>query len=142
MVEELQPKTRQRPQTVEDADDPGRRGSLVIADKVIERLATIAAREMDEVTRTGGRWTASPLATLGSLGANRLPHATAQVAGGRARIRVDVAAPWPSSASEVARRVREHVATQVSALAGIKVDAVDVTVAQMTRPRTNDRRVS
>lgn len=116
-----------------DADEPGQRGSLIIANKVVERMAVIAAREMDEVTATGTRWSSLPLMSSG------MPTATAKVAGGRARIRVDVAAQWPLSATEVAQRVRDHVRDQVSTLAGINVDAVDVTVADIVRASTQRR---
>ena len=114
--------------------DAGDRGSLQIADRVVERVATIAAAEVDGIVPSG-----SVLA--GALG-HRYPRADATVAGDRVRVHVEVAALWPSSLAEVSDRVRTRVGDQLGALVGLTVDAVDVTVATLvTAPTSQPRRL-
>ncbi|MEP7161092.1 MAG: Asp23/Gls24 family envelope stress response protein [Dermatophilaceae bacterium] len=111
---------------------PEERGSLVIANKVVERVATIAAREIGQVTDSRAGWTQMY---------RNLPTATAKVAGGRARVNVEVAAAWPSSLPEVTAQVRDRVSERVTNLTGVTVVAVDVTVADVIRLETDARRV-
>ena len=113
--------------TVED------RGRTVIADRVVERIATIAAGEVDAVTGTGGGWS--------RLGRSGLPRADAVVAGDTSRISVEVAAAWPTPLASLASRVRDHVSERVSTLAGVSVTAVDVSVADVVHLETEQRRV-
>ncbi|MGI8523442.1 MAG: Asp23/Gls24 family envelope stress response protein [Nocardioides sp.] len=111
---------------------PEERGDLTIADKVVERIASIAAREVEEVADMRAGWTRMY---------SSLPKATAKVAGGRARIGVEVAAAWPSSLPGVTAEVRDHVNHQISRLTGVTVVAVDVTIADVIHLETNARRV-
>ncbi len=111
---------------------PEERGTLTIANKVVERVASIAAREIGQVTDSRAGWT--------QLYRN-LPTATAKVAGGRARVDVEVAAAWPSSLPEVTAQVRDRVSERVTHLTGVTVVAVDVTIADVIRPQADDRRV-
>ncbi len=111
---------------------PELRGSLTIADKVVEKVASIAAREIEHVTDTRAGWTQMY---------RSLPKASAKVAGGRARIGVEVAASWPSSLPAVTAQVRDHVNNQVTQLTGVTVVAVDVTIVDVVHLGTNARRV-
>lgn len=111
---------------------PEERGSLTIADKVVEKIASIAAREIEQVTDTRAGWTRMY---------RSLPKATAKVAGGRARIGVEVAASWPSSLPTVTAQVRDRVNEQITDLTGVTVVAVDVTIADVVHLETNARRV-
>lgn len=112
---------------------PEERGRTTIADKVVERVASMAAREVESVadTRTG----------LTRLVRGALPQASVVVAGGTTRIKVDVAATWPTPLSGLAVRVREHVAQQVTELVGLSVTAVDVSIADVVHAETAQRRV-
>jgi len=111
---------------------PEERGSLTIADKVVEKVASIAAREIQHVTDTRAGWTQMY---------RSLPKASAKIAGGRARIGVEVAASWPSSLPAVTAQVRDRVNNQVTQLTGVTVVAVDVTIADVVHLETNARRV-
>lgn len=111
---------------------PDERGSLTIADKVVERIASIAAREIEQVTDSRAGWTGMY---------RNLPRATAKVAGGRARIGVEVAAAWPSSLPAVSAQVRDRVSGQIESLTGVSVVAVDVTIADVVHLESNARRV-
>lgn len=116
-----------------DLPAPEERGTLTIADKVVERIAALAAGEVGHTVATGSGWT--------RVVTKRLPHATARVAGDHARVGVQIAVAWPASLSEVTAGVRDHVRQQVGTLTAIDVDAVDVTVADVVHPETATRRV-
>jgi len=120
-------------QPVGDLAPPDERGSTTIADRVVERIATIAAGEVDSVTDTDGSW-----ARLGRRG---LPRAHATVAGLSSRISVEVAAAWPTPLGSLATRVRDHVCERVETLTGVSVTAVDVRVADVVHLETAQRRV-
>ncbi len=114
--------------------DPAERGRLDIAERVIERLATIAAGEVPGVRRVGSG--------LEGVVGRQYPNVRAEVAGGHARVRVDIAVVWPAPLGRTAAAVRDRVRDQLQSLAGMTVDAVDVTVATVTQPAApNERRV-
>lgn len=104
-------------------DDPGGRGRTVVADRVVERIATIAAREVTGVTQVGS--------ALERVVGRQYPKADAKVAGDRARISVEIAVAWPTSLADVTARVRETVRARLGELAGLQVDTVDVTAAKV-----------
>lgn len=106
-------------------DEPSHRGRLVVADRVVEHIATIAAREVPGVAEVGS--------TVERIVGRRLPKADAHVAGQRARIRVDIAVTWPSPLATVTAGVRDTVRDRLNALAGVRVDSVDVTAAKVVR---------
>ncbi|WP_165355107.1 Asp23/Gls24 family envelope stress response protein [Nocardioides oleivorans] len=99
------------------------RGRTVVADKVVERVASIATAEVEAVIDTRTGWT--------RLVRKGLPHAEAVVAGGTSRITVAVAATWPTPLAQVAAQVRENVTRQVAHITGVTVARVDVTVADV-----------
>lgn len=113
--------------------DPTKRGVTRVADKVVEKVALAAAREIDHSHDTHSTWT--------DLTRRGLPRATAVVAGDTTRIHVDIAAPWPVNLTQVTAGVRTHVAERVHTLIGMDVTAVDVTVADVIHPQTTLRRV-
>ena len=114
--------------------DPAERGRLDVAERVIERIATIAAREVRGVRSVGSG--------LDGMVGRQYPNANAEVAGGHARVRVDIAVTWPSPLGRTAAAVRDRVRERVESLVGMTVDVVDVTVATVTQPAPpNDRRV-
>lgn len=109
------------------------RGRTTIADKVVERIASIAANEVEAVIDTRTGWT--------RIVRGRLPRAEAVVAGGTSRITVEVAATWPTPLNSVAGRVRDHVSERVTTLTGVDVTAVDVSIADVVHLETAERRV-
>ena len=113
---------------------PADRGRTVIADKVVTRVAAIAAAEVEAVIDTRSGWT--------RLVRKGLPHADAVVAGGTSRIAVEVAATWPTPLADVAARVRDLVTSRVTELTGTAVSRVDVTVADVVHVDTAARRVA
>ena len=114
--------------------EPGDRGRLVVADRVLERIATIAAGEVSGVVSAG--------TGVDQLLGRRDPKADASVAGGRARIHLDLAVAWPNPLAQVTADVRQRVQARVSGLVGLAVDAVDVTAALVVHaPQLEPRRV-
>ncbi|MFC4071788.1 Asp23/Gls24 family envelope stress response protein [Actinoplanes subglobosus] len=122
--------SRQAAQAGDPRPDPGERGGLHIADRAVERIVVAAAGEVDGAARLSGGLTRS------------YPRAEVVVAGDRVRAAVTVAGRWPTSAALLAADVRSTVTDQLRRLAGLRVDAVDVTVAAMVRAdATHHRRV-
>ncbi|GAA1923743.1 hypothetical protein GCM10009797_16840 [Nocardioides hwasunensis] len=109
------------------------RGRTVIADKVVERVASIATSEVEAVIDTRKGWT--------KLIRKGLPHAEAVVAGDTSKITVEVAATWPTPLAQVAAQVREHVTRQVVDITGVTVTRVDVTVADVVHLDAAEARV-
>jgi uncharacterized alkaline shock family protein YloU len=108
------------------AVDSGRRGRLEISSRVVERIAEVAARQVDAVVRQP--------ATFG----RGLPSASAKVAGRHVRLGVDVVVRWGRPLPETAAAVRSAVAEHVSDLTGLVVDAVAVDiVAFVTDPQAH-----
>ena len=101
--------------------DPAERGRTVIGDAVLEHIAVHAAGEISGVVKTGS--------ALDKVIGRRYPKADAQVAGTRARVHVEIAVLWPCPLAEVTARVRDTVATRLTELTGLTIDAVDVTAA-------------
>jgi uncharacterized alkaline shock family protein YloU len=114
------------PRTAPPSTDPATRGTLTVADKVIERIAAIAATQVRGVVPTGSRWDR----TMGRA----LPRADTRTAGSRARLVVEIAVQWPAALGAVAVGVRSAVADQLHALAAIDADGVDVIVVKIVLP--------
>lgn len=108
--------------------DPGERGSLVVKDRVVERLATFAALSIPGVTRHS--------AGLDRVTGRDLPRVHVTVAGGHVRAALDIAVVWPRPLAETAAAVRTRVAEQLSTLSGLHVDGVDVSIPSVVQPRT------
>jgi uncharacterized alkaline shock family protein YloU len=102
--------------------DAGRRGLLVIAPRVIERIAARAASDVDGVARSG-----APAASKGVRADADLEGSTANVA-----LRLGVAYPRP--VGRVASEVRGRVAHRVQELTGLTVAAVGITVDELPAP--------
>jgi uncharacterized alkaline shock family protein YloU len=114
------------------ADDPAQRGGLVIANRVVERIATLAAGEVEGVAKAGSG--------LDQVLGHRYPKANATVAGDRARIHVEIAITWPHPLGQVCGRVRDEVRNRVTEVIGVRVDAVDVTAANVVHASQPEQR--
>lgn len=116
--------------------EAGQRGRLEVAERAVERIATLAAGEVPGVQRTGSSY-------LESVIGHQYPSADAQVAGGHVKVSIDLAAVWPSPLAATAKSVRDRVRSQLEDLAGLTVDRVDVTVAKVTQHQSQpERRVT
>lgn len=106
-------------------DDPGLRGRLEVGGRVAERIAGVAAQEVPGVVRSGS-------ALEGVVG-RRYPKVTADIAGQHVRVALEVAVEWPVPLATTAQSVRDQVRARLRELAGLDVDAVHVTVAQVVK---------
>lgn len=94
---------------------PGERGATQIADRVVAKIASQAAREV-----------------LGDLSEDTAPpHATVVVHHGAARVRVHLELDYPSDIGASCARVRRHVVERVVALVGMAVPEVAVHVERL-----------
>ena len=114
----------------------GERGRLQVADRVIEKIASYAAGEVD-------RATGSPRRILGmTLSSDpRAPRVSAVVDGEVATVDIDMSVAWPAPIREVTRQVRQHVVTRLHDLAGITRAQVDITVTSLAAEPSQERRV-
>lgn len=103
--------------------EPAQRGRLEIADRVVERIATYAAGEVPGVTSDGS--------TLERVVGRQYPKASAQVAGTRATVDLEIAVAWPFPLAKVAADVRDQVRSRLLDLAGLAADAVNVSAAKV-----------
>ncbi|MEU6380571.1 hypothetical protein [Streptomyces sp. NPDC046909] len=94
---------------------PGERGATRIADRVVAKIASQAAREaIGEVPED-----AAP------------PHATVVVHHDTARVRVHLELDYPTDIGARCARVRRHVVERVRALVGMEVPEVAVQVERL-----------
>lgn len=122
--------------------EPGSRGRLTVADRVVQRIAEAAAAGVDGVaprTSSNGSLAGDVTTAVGGALGRSLPRASCVRAGTRVRVEVEVATLWPRPAAEVAALVRDGVAERLQTLAGVRVDAVAVTVAKVVRSATPAR---
>ena len=118
--------------------DPGDRGELTIADRVVERVAGYAATQ---VPGAG----AAPRRVLGIHLGDARPDSEAavraRVDGGTATVEATLAVEWPRPVHEVARRFREHVRADVLRLTGVQVAHIDIEVVSLPAHAAAARRV-
>ncbi|KUL47873.1 hypothetical protein ADL28_30865 [Streptomyces violaceusniger] len=136
--------------------EPGERGATRIADRVVAKIASQAAREAlrvdagaaaaDAAAGAGAADVAGVVDTadadvtdaadvgLTGLAAAR-PHAVAVVRGDVARVRVAVELGYPSDIGAYCGAVRRHVIERVGELTGMEVPEVVVTVERLHVPQ-------
>jgi uncharacterized alkaline shock family protein YloU len=118
--------------------DPAERGSLTVADRVVQRVAGYAVTLVDGTS-------AAPRRVLGvSVGEARddkEASVDARVDGHTATISTSVAMGWPASVREVAARLRRRVRDDVERITGVRVAHVDIDVVSMSAPSARRRRV-
>jgi uncharacterized alkaline shock family protein YloU len=102
--------------------DPGGRGLLVLAPRVIERIAARVASEVDGVARRG------------SASSSKGVQADAELDGSTATLALRLGVAYPSPVGRVASEVRRRVSDRVQELTGVAVTAVRVTVNELPAP--------
>lgn len=117
------------------AEEPGRRGSLLIKDRAVQRIAEAATLQVPGVV-PAEKSTNALNAALGRA----YPRVDCEVAGGRVRAGVEIVGRWPTPAPQLGAQVRAAVTDQLQRLAGLRVDAVDVTITKIIRVAAPPRR--
>lgn len=118
-----------------DTTDPGERGDLVITDRAVQRIAEAAALAVPGIVPAG-----QSTGTLNAALGRAYPRVDCEVAGGRVRAEIEIVGRWPTPAPRLAAEVRQAVTDQLQRLAGLRVDAVDVTIAKIVRVAAPPRR--
>ena len=118
--------------------DPAERGSLTVADRVVERVAGHAVTLVDGAS-------AAPRRVLGvSVGGPRPDQEAsvdARVDGSTATVDASVAIGWPASVVAVSDQLRRRVREDVERITGVRVAHVDIDVVSLVAPAARPRRV-
>lgn len=105
--------------------DADQRGSTTIAANAVQHLAEAELGQVPGVVATGSG--------IGKVVGRQYPKVSADVAGSRARLSVDIAVAWPLPLPDVCARVRDTLSTRLTELTGLSIDAVDVTAAKVVQ---------
>lgn len=112
------------------------RGSTAIADAVVEKVASIAAREVAGVHELGGQ-TARAVGTVTQavgLGDQRSQGVSVEVGEREAAIDLTVVMEYGESIPQVANAIRENVIKRIEGITGLSVTEVNVTVNDLHFP--------
>lgn len=113
----------------------GQSGTLRVAERVVEKIAALAAVDVEGV--------AGPPPRTATLGGSRLsrsrprrgrPDVSAHVEDGTVRMSVTLSVVYPASVRETAEAVRDRVRERVAALAGLRVTQIDIDVPALRPP--------
>jgi uncharacterized alkaline shock family protein YloU len=113
-------------------------GRITIADRVVTKIAAMAAAENPDAGASGtGMLRRGPrTANLGAL-----PKTSVYLDGTKAYVSVELAVRWSASVTDVTAQVRRHIRDRVLELAGVQVDEVDIIVASLATDITPPPRV-
>ena len=132
-------------QPIESATEPfagpNAAGQIVVADRVVRRIASRAAGEVDGVGSAAARLLGIPLTAPGldRLGRRTddltaLPTVVAHVDGRRVFLTVTVGVAYPRPLRDTAQQIRNRVAERLTELTGLEVAQVDVHVTALVVP--------
>jgi uncharacterized alkaline shock family protein YloU len=123
---------------VGDAADVGATdlGRIDLADRVVEKIAARAVREVPEAGASAPRVLGRTVPGAGHLGIrgtdlDAAPKVSADVDGTVVYVHLSLSVSWPASVATVTRAVRERVSTRVSELTGLRVAEVHIAVTDL-----------
>ncbi|MFI8188227.1 Asp23/Gls24 family envelope stress response protein [Streptomyces sp. NPDC085946] len=117
--------------------DPGTRGRTTIADGVVEKIAGMAARDVDGVHAMGSGLSR----TFGAV-RDRVPGGAKAVTRGvkaevgevQAALDLEIVVEYGAAIADVARDVRENVIAAVERMTGLDVVEVNIAVSDVKLP--------
>ena len=116
-------------------------GQIVLADRVVSRIASRAAREVDGVGSAAPRLLGVALTAPGldrfgqrSDDLSALPTVVAHVDGRRVFVTVTVSVAYPLPLQDTARKIRQQVCARLTEITGLEVAQVDVHVRALVVP--------
>ncbi|WP_238147504.1 MULTISPECIES: Asp23/Gls24 family envelope stress response protein [Micrococcaceae] len=121
----------------EGSESTAQRGSLVIADRVVEKIAAQCASELSGV---GGRERGF-LGVGGHADLDSRPQVKVELTGSIAVLSVDLGIEYPLPIEETTERVRETLVRTVSDMAGVEVRQVDIRVKYLVPQQGRQERV-
>ncbi|WP_328337715.1 Asp23/Gls24 family envelope stress response protein [Streptomyces violaceus] len=131
------PAARRSPLAKRSGGEPGSRGRTTIADGVVEKIAGLAARDVDGVHAMGSGISR----TFGAV-RDRVPGGAKSVSRGvkaevgevQAALDLEIVVEYGVSIADVARDVRENVITAVERMTGLEVVEVNIAVSDVKLP--------
>jgi uncharacterized alkaline shock family protein YloU len=128
---------RRSPLAKHGGGNAGSRGRTTIADGVVEKIAGLAARDVDGVHAMGSGLSR----TFGAV-RDRVPGGTKSVSRGvkaevgevQAALDLEIVVEYGVSIADVARDVRENVITAVERMTGLEVVEVNIAVSDVKLP--------
>ncbi|MEU0190552.1 Asp23/Gls24 family envelope stress response protein [Streptomyces afghaniensis] len=128
---------RRSPLAKRGGGDPGSRGRTTIADGVVEKIAGLAARDVDGVHAMGSGLSR----TFGAV-RDRVPGGAKSVSRGvkaevgevQAALDLEIVVVYGVAIADVARDVRENVITAVERMTGLEVVEVNIAVSDVKLP--------
>jgi uncharacterized alkaline shock family protein YloU len=132
---------KERTQTRRGGGAPASRGRTTIADGVVEKIAGLAARDVDGVHAMGGGMSR----TFGAV-RDRVPGNSKSVSRGvkaevgevQTAIDLEIVVDYGVSIADVARDVRENVVAAVERMTGLEVVEVNIAVSDVKLPDEED----
>ncbi|WP_269928610.1 Asp23/Gls24 family envelope stress response protein [Kocuria massiliensis] len=125
------------PESSGSREAPENRGRLVIADRVVEKIAAQCASEFATVGGRGGGF----LGVGGHADPESRPHVKVELTGSIAVLSVELGLEYPLPIEETTERVREALVRTVSRLAGVEVRQVDIRVKYLVPQEGRRERV-
>ncbi|MGC0365341.1 putative alkaline shock family protein YloU [Rhodococcus sp. 27YEA15] len=101
--------------------DPGTRGTLVVKDRAMTKIATTAALQVPGVIRQSGGLT--------RLTGRELPRADVVIGKDAVAINLFLAVTWPCSVVDLTGRVRTEVGRSVETLTGLPLHEMNIMIA-------------
>ncbi|MEU1089735.1 Asp23/Gls24 family envelope stress response protein [Streptomyces sp. NPDC005576] len=135
---------RGRSLTKRGGGDAGTRGRTTIADGVVEKIAGLAARDVDGVHAMGGGLSRTFGAMRdrvpggGSGGKSPSRGVKAEVGESQAALDLEIVVDYGFAIHEVARDVRENVVAAVERMTGLEVVEVNIAVSDVKLPDEED----
>ncbi|MER7897927.1 Asp23/Gls24 family envelope stress response protein [Streptomyces sp. NPDC096046] len=131
------PTARRSPLVKRGGGDPASRGRTTIADGVVEKIAGMAARDVDGVHAMGSGLSR----TFGAV-RDRVPGGQKSVTRGvkaevgevQAALDLEIVVEYGVSIADLARDVRENVITAVERMTGLEVVEVNIAVSDVKLP--------
>ncbi len=117
-------------------------GSITVADTVVQKVAGMAAREINGVHAMGGSagraFGALRERIPGSSGPNVSQGVGVEVGETEAAVDLDIVVEYGVSVAEVARSIQRNVKNSVERMTGLKVVEVNVSVNDIHLPTDDD----
>ncbi|WP_052745869.1 Asp23/Gls24 family envelope stress response protein [Allosalinactinospora lopnorensis] len=107
---------------------PTERGTTILPDRVVAKIATAASSEVSGTRRLTGRFG-------GLVGGSDPARTQARVSGTHVTLRLVIAVHYPSPLRGTAREVRAHVKRRVEEYTGLSVRHVDIEIAELVPAR-------
>ena len=121
-----------------ERDTAGQRGHLVVAERVVEKVAAHAVRR---VTTASGAARRLLGVTVGELTETSEARVSAHVDGDIAVVTVALSVHWPASITAVAQQVRGEIRADVARITATEVRRIDIEVVSMAVPPRDHPRV-